>query len=235
MDEILETREQPNTQMTQEEIITEVESAKEAEPQKIKNMVDNGVGSLGKFKDAQSLLSAYNSLQAEFTKKCQSLSEVTKQLKDKMPEQNLEQVDNKTLIEEVLPIYKREDWTNKVGEFLEKNQQAKPYARQISEIILSDDNIAKSDSALDIAFAKAISSKFVSPETMVEDDKFVSEYVLKSEKVKDAVLKLYLDELNKNKAPALLGQTPFSKEVLHTQRQASSLSEAKDMVRKLFI
>ncbi len=235
MDEILETREQPNTQMTQEEIITEVESAKEAEPQKIENMVDNGVGSLGKFKDAQSLLSAYNSLQAEFTKKCQSLSEVTKQLKDKMPEQNLEQVDNKTLIEEVLPIYKREDWTNKVGEFLEKNQQAKPYARQISEIILSDDNIAKSDSALDIAFAKAISSKFVSPETMVEDDKFVSEYVLKSEKVKDAVLKLYLDELNKNKAPALLGQTPFSKEVLHTQRQASSLSEAKDMVRKLFI
>lgn len=235
MDEILETREQPNTQMTQEEIITEVESAKEAEPQKIENMVDNGVGSLGKFKDAQSLLSAYNSLQAEFTKKCQSLSEVTKQLKDKMPEQNLEQVDNKTLIEEVLPIYKREDWTNKVGEFLEKNQQAKPYARQISEIILSDESIAKSDSALDIAFAKAISSKFVSPETMVEDDKFVSEYVLKSEKVKDAVLKLYLDELNKNKAPALLGQTPFSKEVLHTQRQASSLSEAKDMVRKLFI
>ena len=42
--------------------------------------IDNGVKeesiSLGKFKDVKSLLSAYNSLQAEFTKRCQRLKEL---------------------------------------------------------------------------------------------------------------------------------------------------------------
>ena len=37
-------------------------------------------GSLGKFKDAESLLSAYNNLQAEFTRKCQKLSQLQKLL-----------------------------------------------------------------------------------------------------------------------------------------------------------
>ena len=34
------------------------------------------VGSIGKFKSTESLLNAYNSLQAEFTRKCQRLSEL---------------------------------------------------------------------------------------------------------------------------------------------------------------
>lgn len=234
MEEKTISGEQPQAQMTQEKNTATVESAKQAEPQIIENMVENGAGSLGKFKDAESLLFAYNSLQAEFTKKCQALSEVTKQLKDQGSNHVLEEVDNKTN-KEVLPVYTREDWTNKVSEFLEKNEQAKPYARQIAEIILTDDSVSKNDSALEIAFAKAVSSNFVSPETMVEDDKFVSDYVLKSEKVKDAVLKLYFEELSKNKAPSLLGQKPQSKEVLHLQKQASSLDEAKEMVKRLFI
>ena len=35
---------------------------------------------LGKFKDVSSLLTAYNNLQAEFTKKCQKLSEISKKV-----------------------------------------------------------------------------------------------------------------------------------------------------------
>lgn len=120
MDKEKKHGEQPQPQITQEQNI-DAESANQSLPQEIEDKVDNGEGSLGKFKDAQSLLSAYNSLQAEFTKKCQALSEVSKQLKDQTPNDILEEIDNKTLKEEVLPIYKREDWTNKVSEFLEKN------------------------------------------------------------------------------------------------------------------
>lgn len=39
--------------------------------------------SLGKFKDAKSLLDAYNSLESEFTKRCQKLKELEKRLEDK--------------------------------------------------------------------------------------------------------------------------------------------------------
>ena len=38
---------------------------------------------LGKFKDAESLLGAYNELQSEFTRKCQKLSETQKILDEK--------------------------------------------------------------------------------------------------------------------------------------------------------
>lgn len=37
-------------------------------------------GSIGKFKDVESLLSAYNNLQAEFTRKCQKVSELESSL-----------------------------------------------------------------------------------------------------------------------------------------------------------
>ena len=37
---------------------------------------------LGKFKDSESLLNAYNELQSEFTRKCQKLSEAEKKLQE---------------------------------------------------------------------------------------------------------------------------------------------------------
>ena len=73
--------------------------------------------SLGKFKDINTLLSAYNSLQAEFTKRCQRLKElesaIEKTDKVKAPvEQSAEQEQDKlkdtTLKEEILKDYLKE-------------------------------------------------------------------------------------------------------------------------------
>ena len=45
------------------------------------NLGDTDIGiSLGKFKDVKSLLDAYNSLQSEFTKRCQRLKELEGQV-----------------------------------------------------------------------------------------------------------------------------------------------------------
>ena len=43
--------------------------------------VENG-SNLGKFKDTESLLTAYNNLQSDYTKKCQTLSAWQKQLEE---------------------------------------------------------------------------------------------------------------------------------------------------------
>jgi hypothetical protein len=215
--------EQPQAQMTQTES-TQLEEEKNI--QIIETEVDNGgSGSLGKFKDAESLLAAYNNLQAEFTKKCQALAQLKK-------ENETKQIDN-NLSESKLPIYEREDWTDKVSAFLQENKQAQPFAKQIAEIILKDEAIAQSDSALDIAFAKVMSSSMVLPEKVVDDEKFVNDYVLKSEKVKKAVLEVYLKELEKNKTPNLLSGASSS-QVLYKTKQASSLSEAKEIVKQMF-
>jgi hypothetical protein len=230
--------EQPSMQMTQDE---QTEIAQENLSEKLDTAVENGNnGSLGKFKDTNSLLDAYNNLQAEFTKKCQALSEITKKLEVDAAQPSalridneISEIDSKNNEKEILPIYKREDWTQKVSDFLEKNKQARPYAKEIAEKILQDESLAKNESALDIAFAKTIASSAVLPETLVEDDRFVSDYVLKSEKVKNAVLQLYLKELKSNKVPNLMGMQNSSKEVLYGTKQATSLSQAKEIVKQM--
>ncbi len=57
-------------------------SAQPAEAEETLGATDKPI-SLGKFKDVQSLLSAYNSLQAEFTKRCQRLKQLEGQQVDK--------------------------------------------------------------------------------------------------------------------------------------------------------
>lgn len=76
---------------------TEVLSAQPASAEMDKGEKQTEV-SLGKFKDAKSLLEAYNSLQSEFTKRCQRIKELEGALKpddkDKVPAENLTAVQN---------------------------------------------------------------------------------------------------------------------------------------------
>ena len=48
---------------------------------------DKGEISLGKFKDVGALLNAYNSLQSEFTKRCQKIKELESKINDDKVEQ----------------------------------------------------------------------------------------------------------------------------------------------------
>ena len=50
--------------------------------------------SLGKFKDVKSLLSAYNSLQSEFTKRCQKIKELESKLANEEKVSEQEQTEN---------------------------------------------------------------------------------------------------------------------------------------------
>lgn len=224
MEEEILNGEQPLTQsITHEE---NDENAVQMRTQNVEKTVDNveSDGSLGKFKDAQSLLTAYNNLQAEFTKKCQALSELKAKSQENAP---VEQNDPGL-------IYERPDWTEKVGAFLEKNKQAQPFAKDIANLILQDKELAKTDSALDVAYAKVISQSFVAPSQAVEDEKFVNDYILTSEKIKNAVLNLYFKELQNNKVPSVLNQTKRTSQVLYKTPQASTLESAKEIVKQMF-
>lgn len=214
-------KEQPSEEQMTQNQTEQVEQDESA--QKIENKVDNGQtdGSLGKFKDTQSLLNAYNNLQAEFTKKCQQLSQLKLQIENQAAEK-------------ATPIYNRPDWQEKVSDFLQKNQAAQQYAEQIGQIIMQDDSLATNDSALEIAFAKVASQQFVSPNKLIEDDAFVEDYVLKSDKVKNAVLELFVKQLEQNKPPVVIGQNGQSTQVLYKTLTAYTLDQAKDIVKQMF-
>lgn len=214
-------KEQPSEEQMTQNQTEQVEQDESA--QKIENKVDNGQtdGSLGKFKDTQSLLNAYNNLQAEFTKKCQQLSQLKLQIENQAAEK-------------ATPIYNRPDWQEKVSDFLQKNQAAQQYTEQIGQIIMQDDSLATNDSALEIAFAKVASQQFVSPNKLIEDDAFVEDYVLKSDKVKNAVLELFVKQLEQNKPPVVIGQNGQSTQVLYKTPTAYTLDQAKDIVKQMF-
>lgn len=63
--------------------------AQTGEVDNTKDEAQKSEGSHGKFKDADALLSAYNSLQAEFTRKCQRLAELEKQKEEQAPDSSL--------------------------------------------------------------------------------------------------------------------------------------------------
>lgn len=80
--------------------------------------LDNGqsksisCSNLGKFKDVDALLTAYNNLQSDYTKKCQLLAKYTKEDKK---EENKEEIDNsklKEIVEEC--ILSNDDLKSKV-------------------------------------------------------------------------------------------------------------------------
>ena len=179
------------------------------------------IGSLGKFKDTDSLLSAYNNLQAEFTRKCQSLSQLQKQISDNVEEQ-------------VTPVYLNDDWNEKVYAFLENNKQAKPYAKEISQMILNDETLAKSPDALSLAWSKIALQNYKSPSECIEDDEFINSVVLKSEKVKQAVINHISEQIKNSNNPNLINSNSGGSIGSLKIKTPASLTEAKELARKFF-
>ena len=95
---MIELKDEQTAVMPEGEILTDAPDAENAasaeEPIKASASV-----SLGKFKDVNALLAAYNSLQAEFTKRCQRIKELEKSAavdKD-TPTEQTEKAENRTL------------------------------------------------------------------------------------------------------------------------------------------
>lgn len=176
--------------------------------------------SYGKFKDAESLFSAYNNLQAEFTKKCQKLSELEKsEVQD---------------VEQNQPIFLSENWNEKVSGFLETNSEAGEYANEISDIILKNEEIAKSPNALELAWAKVVQNNYIAPKKLSSDENVFNNYIFSNEDLKNKVLSLYLKELENTKTPPTISSHTGGAIAFAAPQKANTLSEAKSLVEKIF-
>ena len=175
--------------------------------------VDNSPN-LGKFKDVESLLSAYNSLQAEFTKKCQKLSELTKTC------------DNNAC---ALP---QEDWAEKVNSFLAKNQEAKPYAREISEILMNDTSLYESENGLEKAWTKVLLNNVLSLKEKMQDKSYVTEIVEKDDEIKQNIINEYVKTLKSKHSPNLMDKSGTSFAISKAE-PVLNLEDASALVRAM--
>lgn len=136
---------------------------------------------IGKFKSVDDLYHAYNSLQSEFTKKCQKLAEIEKE---------------KTVIPS------QEQLEEGLKSFLLENQDAYSYVDEIKSRVFADEKLMTLEKPFDKAWAEMLFEKLSSPNK--ENEPLVQDLVLKDEKIKNLVIQNYVRDLNQNKSPVVL-------------------------------
>lgn len=177
------------------------------------SVVESNGSPIGKFKDVKSLNDAYNSLQAEFTKKCQQLSELTKQKNDNAQ----------------APFFESENWQARLDEFFNKNPQALKYSKQIAEVVVGDKELQKGSFPLMEAYAKVLEQQNINLlNNQQDEEKFVENL---SEQTKEKIVTDYLSKLNV--APTLM-QGFGGVSVASTVNQPKTVAEAGELAKKLF-
>lgn len=190
-------------------------------------------GDLGKFKNVQALMDAYENLQAEFTKKCQTLSQLQKEkTSESITEkgENIEQdkpanADPRT-IEEPIDESLEDD---KLEKFLECNIEASDYAEEIKERFSSLDT--KSDPVA-VAWADVILSHLKDGDKL--SDPIINQYVLSDEKVRNRIVEDYLISLNNSKPPIIISSQSGERLSGVMPDSPRTLADAKKMVDEMF-
>lgn len=180
-------------------------------------------GELGKFKSVEALMDAYNSLQAEFTKKCQALSELKKDKTEK--EEAVKEdfdADKEIVNDEILN-------DDNFNQFLLENSEAQEYAEEIKEKV-SSDNL--NPSPYEVAWAKVLIGKL--KDKTENSDKIINQYVLSNENVKNKIIESYLSELSKAKTPMVISSQSGERVSGVMPDAPKTLKEAKKIVNKMF-
>lgn len=139
----------------------------------------------GKFKTPEELLHAYGELEREFTRRSQRLKELESASAE--------------------PFKSEEDWKAAVDKFFTETPSAKAFAKDIANEIIEHPELKRDKNCLSIALTRTLVNKFRTPEQLIEDGQFLNDYVLKSQRIKDAVIANYLQELRDGEPPLTLG------------------------------
>ena len=222
---------------------------------------ENG-STFGKFKDATSLLAAYDSLQAEFTRKSQKLSEIQKKL-DNIENRNVgglaqensqgstNEINNAGLTENNLQgnqnssqdelnkmKEKREKqiaWKMKVDDFFAGHEDAKEFSKEMGKILKRNPGLRDVNNSLEIAYNLAKNSRERNPAEYLNDQKFVTEYVMKNQNIKNQIIHEYLKSVKtSNSSPKLLGGETNNIYSTPNTKKPRTIEDASKIVSKMF-
>ncbi len=178
----------------------------------------SGSKSLGKFKDPQALLNAYNNLQSEFTKKCQSLAEVSKQLEENKQSKVLPS--RQTLLEK------------EFDEFTKTNTKFATNKQEILSQVSSECDDTK-QAVLDAVSHYAIDN-YCTKADLIKDPDFLQQYVYSDPTIQQTIIQQYFDNITLNKSPNVIATHVGSQSVLTPKTKPTTLQEAGNIVRSMF-
>ncbi len=187
---------------------------------------DNNLGgvtdsvSLEKFKDVQSLLKAYNSLEAEFTKRSQRLRKLEGENEQLLKQLETKQDSSTALGDSVV------ESKAMISDFLEKYPDAELYLEELSRIV---DGKQGSD-VLERCYIDLLSSKLKKQAEQLESKEYLISQIENSE-IKDEIIKDFLSGILTSTPKRLLGEGEIP---LTPPIRPKSLQEAKILAEDYF-
>ena len=198
-----------------------------------------GEANKGKYKTVQALMDAYQSLQSEFTKKCQMLSELKKDktadLSQKNLEENVENNESLNSSNQEVESEKIDDETlenseeEKLKQFLLENSEAKEYVEEIKKRFSS--TATKQQNPYSVAWAEVVLSHLKEGSL---SDTIINQYVLSDEKVKNKIIEEYLTGLTNSNPPIIMSSQSGERLSGVLPDSPKSLAEAKRIMSKMF-
>ena len=207
--------------------------------------------SLGRFADANELLNAYNSLQAEFTKRSQQLRRLERELSAKELEQTNAQSGEpaqteasaeiiqdetgsvvKDLADERLdsnsPEYDEGYIAGEVAKFLSVNPEAVEYAEEIAQ--RSSESGYLGSGFLQNAYLSVLRDKLKAERDKITEQ-FILERAINSPSVKQKIIRDYLSEVTQNRGARLISGGGES--IVMPPSRPKDISQAGEMAYKI--
>ncbi len=173
---------------------------------------ENQDGSMfGRFKDAKTLLDAYNNLQAEFTRKSQKLAEFQKEYEENA-------------------VFK--NYTN-IDDFINDTTDSEKYKKEITEILIEDNEINNLPNKYQVALKiiKQAENKFANN---LNNQDFVDKHILNNDYIKTQVINNYLSTLNNIPAsPKITSGNPTNIYFSPNLNKPKSIREAGEIFSKM--
>lgn len=171
----------------------------------------------GKFKDAKSLLNAYNALQSEFTRRCQKVKELERE--------NLlikrEQSDGKSFLDE-------HEWEKKA--FLEIFPGAE---KEYSSLVETAFNSDGSKGWLGRAYVKKLTDNYEDKIKYLSSIDYVKDAVNNNQELKNSIIKEYLTSVESSK-PTIKLISGNGMATVSPPSKPKSLADAGDLARQIF-
>lgn len=165
----------------------------------------------GKFKDAQTLLDAYNSLQAEFTRKSQKLADIQKSLNDNA-------------------LFSKSD---SLEEILSDENDLEKYKKEVTEILDNDTTLSNLPNKNLIALKIIKEAERKTAETLNNQD-YIDKYIEENENIKEKILSKYLSSLNDiSSAPKVISGNSSNIYFSPSLNIPKTLKDAGDILAKM--
>ena len=165
----------------------------------------------GKFKDAQTLLDAYNSLEAEFTRKSQKLAEIQKKC------------------EENALFFNNDSLENILGD----SADLEKYKKEVAEIIDNDNELSNLPNKNLVAL-KIIKEAERRTADKLNNSEYVDKYIETNDKVKEKIISKYLSSLTETpSAPKVISGNSSNIYFSPSLNMPKTLKDAGEILSKM--